>query len=210
VAKPERGDRFPLLLYRRLIARYRGPTFLLTVLLLGLWFPVSQGWLAWPRPPADAWLLAGGAASLAVYLIVLVTPSLAYVQPRRDHVRIQTPLYRLKVSYRRIHNTRPIDFGRMFPPSALRRGERKLLAPFFGMTAVGLDLHSLPLKRLALRLFFSRFLFATDQPGLVLLVDDWMALSRQVSTIGERWRASGQPRGRGIGVGASAILQDEE
>jgi extradiol dioxygenase family protein len=208
MAKPAQGGRFPLLLYRRLIARFRTPTFLLAVLQLGLWYPVSIGWLAWPRPPADAWLLAGGAVSLAVYLIVLVTPYFAYVQARRDHLRIQTPLYRLKISYRRIHNTRPVDVGRMFPPSSLRAGERRLLAPFFGKTALGLDLHALPLSRLALRLYFSRFLFAPDQPGLVLLVNDWMALSRQVSTVGEQWRASAQSRGRGTGVGA--ILEDEE
>ena len=208
MAKPDRGGRFPLLLYRRLIARYRTPTFLLAVLQLGLWYPVSAGWLDWPRPPDDAWLLAGGAVSLAVYLIVLVTPSLAYVQARPDHLRIQTPLYRLKISYRRIHNTRPVDFARTFPPSSLRGGERKLLAPFFGKTALGLDLHALPLSRLALRLYFSRFLFAPDQPGLILLVNDWMGLSRQISTIGEQWRASAQTRGRGTGVGA--ILEDEE
>jgi hypothetical protein len=41
-----------------------------------------------------------------------------------------------------------------------------------------------------------------------LLVNDWMALSRQVSTVGEQWRASAQSRGRGTGVGA--ILEDEE
>jgi hypothetical protein len=63
---------------------------------------------------------------------------------------------------------------------------------------------------LALRLFFSRYLFAPDQTGLVLVVRDWMALSRQISTIGEKARATGQARGRGIGVGASAILDDEE
>jgi hypothetical protein len=143
-------------------------------------------------------------------LIVLVTPSFAYVQPRPDHLRVQTPLYRLKVSYRRIQNVRPIEFGRMFPPASLSRGERRLLAPFFGTTAVGVDLHGLPLARLALRLFFSRFLFATDQPGLVLLVEDWMALSRQLNAIAERWRASGQARPRGFGSSASAILKDEE
>jgi hypothetical protein len=193
-----------------MVGRYRTPTFLLSVLLLGLWYPVSAGWLIWPRPPNDAWLLAGGMVSLAVYLIVLVTPSLAYVQPRRDHLRIQTPLYRLKISYRRIQNSRPVDFARMFPPSSLRRGDRKLLAPFFGTTALGIDLRGLPLSRLALRLFFSRYLFAPDQTGLVLVVRDWMALSRQISTIGEKARATGQARGRGIGVGASAILDDEE
>jgi hypothetical protein len=98
----------------------------------------------------------------------------------------------------------------MFPPSSLARGQRGLLAPFFGMTALGLDLRGLPLSGLARRLFFSRFLFAPDQTGLVLIVRDWMALSRQIATIGEKARASAQPRGRGVGVGASAILDDEE
>jgi hypothetical protein len=210
MAKQDRGDRFPLLLYRRAIGRYRTPTFLLAVLLLGLWYPVSVGWLIWPQPADGVWLLVGGIASLAVYLIVLIAPSMAYVQARSDHLRIQTPLYRLRVSYRRIQNSRPIDLARMWPPSTLSPGQRSLLAPFFGKTALGLDLRGLPLGGLARRLFFSRFLFAADQTGLVLIVRDWMALSRQIATIGEKARATAQPRARGVGVGASAILDDEE
>jgi hypothetical protein len=210
MAKEDQGDRFPLLLYRRAIGRYRTPTFLLAVLLLGLWYPVSVGWLIWPQPPDATWLLVGGITSLVVYLIVLIAPSMAYVQARNDHLRIQTPLYRLRVSYRRIQNSRPVDLARMWPPSTLGRGQRNLLAPFFRMTALGLDLRGLPLGNLARRLFFSRFLFAPDQTGLVLIVRDWMALSRQIATIGEKARAAAQPRGRGVGVGASAILDDEE
>jgi hypothetical protein len=210
MAKQDRGDRFPLLLYRRAIGRYRTPTFLLAALLLGLWYPVNVGWLIWPQPPDATWLLVGGTASLVVYLIVLIAPSMAYIQARSDHLRVQTPLYGLKISYRRIQNSRPVDLARMWPPSTLSRGQRNLLAPFFRMTALGLDLRGLPLSGLARRLFFSRFLFAPDQTGLVLIVRDWMALSRQIATIGEKARAAAQPRTRGVGVGASAILDDEE
>ena len=203
------GDRFPLLLYGRVIARYRGATLTLAVLLLALWYPVSRDMLAWPRPPADGWLLAGGSVSLAVWLLARLAPGLAYVQPQRDHLRLQTPIYRMKISYQRIHNTRPIDFARMYPPPSLRSGDREILRPFFGQTALGVDLRGLPLSPFALRLFFSRFLFANDQPGLVLMVDDWMALGRQLSTMMDAWRAANQPRTRGPGSGVAAILGED-
>lgn len=203
------GDRFPLLLYRRVIARYQGAALTLAVLLLALWYPVSRDVLAWPRPPADSWLLAGGSVSLAVWILSRLAPGLAYVQPRRDHLRLQTPIYRMKISYQRIHNTRPIDVSHMYPPASLRRSERELLRPFIGQTALGVDLRGLPLRPFTLRLFFNRFMLANDQPGLVLMVDDWMALSRQLSTLMNAWRAANQPRTRGPGIGAAAILGEE-
>ncbi len=204
------GDRFPLLIYRQAIRRYRGPGLLLTLALLGLWLPVSLDRLPWPRPPADNWLLAGGLVSLAFTLLAWVGPRWAYAQARQDHLRVQTPIYRMKVSYRRILGTRPIDVGKMFPPSTLPRLQRELITPFLGHTALGVDLRGLPLSPFLLRLFFSRLLFAPDQQGLVLLVDDWMAFGRQLVSRLDAWRTANQPRSRGPGIGASAILEAEE
>lgn len=203
------GDRFPLLIYREAVRRYRGPGLILTITLLGLWVPVSQSLLPWPLPPADAWLLSGGLVSLAFTLLAWVGPSFAYVQPRKDHLRVQTPIYRMKVSYRRILGTRPIDVAKMFPLASVPRGQRQVIRPFMGQTALGVDLRGLPLRRFVMRMFFSRFLFASDQIGLVLLVDDWMTLGRQLSTHIDAWRAAMQDRPRGPGVGASAILEED-
>jgi len=203
------GDRFRLLLYQRWLSRYRQPTITLAVLLLGLWYPVSKNYLYWPPPTAAPWLMAGGLISLAFWLFTLLGSRLAYAQPREDHLRLQTPIYRLNVSYRRIHNTRPINLAKMFPPPTVRRANRWLLRPFFGATALGVDVQGWPLSPTVLRLFFNRFFFAADQPSFVLLVEDWMALSNQLSSRMDAWRGTRHERPRGPGIDAADILRED-
>ena len=203
------GDRFRLLLYQRWLSRYRQPTITLAVLLLGLWYPVSKNYLYWPPPTAAPWLMAGGLVSLAFWLFTLLGSRLAYAQPCEDHLRLQTPIYRLNVSYRRIHNTRPINFAKMFPPPTVRRVNRWLLRPFFGATALGIDVQGWPLSPTVLRLFFNRFFFAVDQPSFVLLVEDWMALSNQLSSRIDAWRGTHRERPHGPGIDAADILRED-
>jgi hypothetical protein len=184
------GKRFPLLLYYYAVTRYRRPAMLLALLLLGLWYPVSLDMLPWPRPPADGWLLAGGFVCAAFWLFAWVGPRFAYVQPRENHLRLQTPIYRLKVSYRRILNTRAIELAKALPPSSLSKGAQRLLLPFYDRTAVGVDLDGYPLHPWLMRLFLHSLFFAPDRTGLVLIVDDWMRLSNQLSDRLQAWHAS--------------------
>jgi hypothetical protein len=200
------GDRFPLQLYHFAVSRYRRPAMLLALLLLGLWFPVSLDLLPWPKPPEDVWLLAGGFVSAAFWLFVLIGPRLAYVQPRGDHLRLQTPIYRLKVSYRRILNTRAVELAKLLPPSSLSSGKRRLLAPFYNRTALGIDLEGYPLHPLLMRLFLHDLFFAPGRPGLVLIVPDWMRLSNQLSDRLQVWRES--RRHRSARSDAAAILDE--
>lgn len=202
------GDRFPLLLYHFAVSRYRRPAMLLALLLLGLWYPVSLDLLAWPKPPSDAWLLAGGSVSTAFWLFAIIGPRLAYAQPREDHLRLQTPIYRLKISYRRILNTRAFELVKLLPPSSLSRGKRRLLAPFYGRTAVGVDLDGYPLHPLLMRLFLHSLFFAPDRTGLVLIVADWMGLSNQLSDHLQAWQDSRHHRA--ARSDAAAILDAEE
>ncbi|MEX0787804.1 MAG: hypothetical protein WD906_08750 [Anaerolineales bacterium] len=201
--------RFPLILYERVLSRNRGPATLLAILLLGLWYPVSAGWLEWPKPPADGWLLAGGFVSLAYALFSWIGPNLAFVKVAGDHLRIQTPIYRLKISYRRIASTRPVDFARMFPPASLSRGLRRQAQPYYGRTALGVNLNGFPLPPWLLRWFLHPFFFAADQVGLVLLVDDWMGLSGMVSAKSDAWRTGQQPS-RPFARGVREILDVDE
>jgi hypothetical protein len=39
-------------------------------------------------------------------------------------------------------------------------------------------------------------MFATEVTGIVLVVDDWMALSRQITTYSDRWITRRQARRR--------------
>ncbi|MFP3854029.1 MAG: hypothetical protein ACLFWD_07015 [Anaerolineales bacterium] len=182
------GNRFPLLLYQRAAARHRRPVFLLAVLMLALWLFVSGNWVQWPTASHAPWLLAGGSVAFLYWLLTLLAPRFAYVQPREDHLRLRTPLYRLQISYRRLLSIKPINLVKSFPPSTLTRAERQLLGPFMNQPAVGIELRSYPMKPWLLRLFFHRFFFSPESTGIVIIVNDWMKLSEQLSDRYERWR----------------------
>ena len=202
------GGRFRLLLYERRVKRFRQPALILTLLFWLLWYLVKENFLEWPPPPNAPWLMAGGLVTLIFWLFTLIAPRLAFAQPRADHLHLQTPIYRLKISYRRIHNTRPIDFAKTFPPSSVRRGDRWLLRPFFGATALGVDVTDWPLSPTILRLFFNRYFLAPDQPSFVILVQDWMTLSNQLSSMMDAWRGVGRTRPRSPGIVSDILRED--
>lgn len=190
------GKRYPLLLYQRAARRHRWTAFLLAFLLLALWLLVYLGWVDWPKAQHAPWLMAGGLVASLYWLLTLLGPRFAYVQPRQNHLRLRTPLYRLQISYRRIISTRPINLTKTFPPSSLRKSELNLLEPFMNQPALGVDMRAFPMPRWQLRLFFSRFFFTPEGPGFVLIVDDWMKLSEQISDRIEGWRGDDEAKGR--------------
>jgi hypothetical protein len=203
------GNRFPLLLYHHAIRPRRRAAALLAILLLGLWYPVSMRMVAWPQPPAGRWLLAGGLVSLAFALFAAVSPRFAYVQPMQDHLRLSTPIARIVVSYRRIESTRPVDVAKAFPRASLAGSERRLLAPFAGKTALGVDLYSLPVRPFLMRLFFHRLMLSPDKTGVIFIVPDWIELSRQLSSRLDAWRTSQQSRPRQPGASMASDLLRE-
>lgn len=202
------GRRYPLLLYRRTIRPFRRLSLLLAILLLILWQLVRASWVSWPQSSGAPWLLAGGLVSALLWLYTLLGPRLAYAQPRSDHLRLQTPIYRLKISYRRILATRPVNLAKTFGSRDLGRSQRRLLEPFMDHTALGIDLRAYPLRPILLRLFFHPSLLAPDRTGFILIVDDWMKLSEQLSDHLEGSRAEGTGRDRQHFSDAARILSD--
>lgn len=190
------SKRYPLLLYQRAAARHRRPALLLALLLLSLWLLVDFGLVSWPTNEQAPWLLAGGLVALLYWLLSRLAPRVAYVQPRENHLRLRTPVYRLQISYRRILSTRPINLAKAFPPSQLRRAERDLLAPFMNQPALGIDLRAYPMRPWLMRLFFHRFFFIPESTGFILIVDDWMKLSEQISDKLEHWRGEAKASSR--------------
>jgi hypothetical protein len=197
---PKAGKRHPLLLYRRTMDR-----ILSAALMLGLLIAVAWGWIYFGEPQrmpdVTPWLIAGGLVALVFAAFAYLARWMAYVQPRSDHLRVVTPFLNLKVSYRRIRSVHPSDFQQIFPPNQTSWSQRNFLEPFFGMTAVVVELTSYPLKRGLLRLFLPSQMFSTGMPGLVLLVPDWMALSTELDSFQGIWLQFQKPRrkvGRGL------------
>ncbi len=200
-----KGKKYPLLLYRHVVQLYRRQALLLALGLLGLWVLNLTPLVRWMPAGGERWLLAGGLVAAAYWLFISIGPLTAYAQPRAGHLRLQTPIYRLKISYVRIRTVRPIDVNRTIYPSGASASQRKELAPFLDQTALGIDLSDWPLPRWVLRLFLSRWMLANDQLGLVLYVDDWMGLSNQLTRAMQAWGEDRRPQQPSRGVAAEII-----
>jgi hypothetical protein len=180
--KRRRGQRFPLLTYIPLGQRWGS---------LGLLLGISSFilWLFAPRilpPEIGTTLLRHLAlvptlAGIGLTLYGMAARRMAYVQCLGTHLRIRTPFYPLVVSYRRVEGTRPIEMRQVFDPARERAARRLWPRRYWAITAVAVDLRSYPLSRRWLRLWMDRYLFNPDGKGFLFLVDDWMALSRQIN-----------------------------
>lgn len=181
--------RHPLLLYQRLYSLWRAPALLLALLAGGL------AWLA-PGPLASLQARAGFAAlavlAAFIYLFALAGPRLAYVQCRRDHLLLSTPLFRLAISYSRIRTTRPVPFH----PGSVRWSDGHVVDPYLGQTVLALDLLRYPVARRWLRLWLLPYLLPSDFVGLLLLVPDWMALSLEIEGRRAEWKTRRSEQGR--------------
>jgi hypothetical protein len=203
-------DRFRLLLYARMIGRQRLPALMLALIFLGLWYGVTYRSLEWPDPAIANLLLTGGVLSLAFWVFTIFAPRQAYAQARKDHLRLQSPVFRLKVRYMQILNTRPVKMGRVFPPNSISAGERRALSPFYGNTALAIDLNDSPRFLFLLRLFFPRLTLNPEAPGLILLVDDWISLSQQLSSRIDAWRMTQPIHVQDQVSGAAQIIQESK
>jgi hypothetical protein len=183
-----RPKRFRLLLYDRVLGRVRILSLILAILSLGLWYGITSQWLNWPPIDKANILLSAGAFFTGFFIFTWLSPFLAYVQVFENHLHLQTPIYRINIPYQHIHNTRPVEVQKLFPSSNLSSSQRDFLRPFYGRTALAVDLQGLPPPSFIFRMFFHRFTFSPDTSGLVLLVEDWLRLSHQLSTRLDAWR----------------------
>lgn len=168
----------PLLLYTIMSRRMRGKLLWLLLLLLALGiFDLLV------RPLfGDFWFMiwgaAGAVALLWFYYGVLVRRAAVVVKP--EHILLQGPLRGVKISYGRIAtvvSTRPSQHGQH---ETVRGRERSLLEPYLHVTCIFVELNSFPKRLQHGHRWFLRALFSSLLPGLVLIVPDWMALSRDL------------------------------
>ena len=184
------GNRYPLLLYRRVMGRLWASALIFGLLLLVIW---GWGWFYTTPLLEDGdniWLAVAGLVSLAFALFALFGRSMAYVQPNRDHLRLVTPFLRIIISYRRLRNSHPAVFTQLFPPNEASWAQRSLLSPFYGKTAVVVELTAYPMNPRLMRFFLAPQMFSPRSKGLVILVPDWLAFSTQLDSFRGAWMQS--------------------
>lgn len=178
------GERFRLLIYERMWKRWALPCILIIPASFVLW------WIAPKLSIRGLYrMLAFGPALVSLILLVFtfMAQRLAWVECRPSHLRIQTPIYPLAISYGRIKEVLPRTFAQIHDPSEEKAARREWLSPYWGMTVIVVRLSKYPVKRSWLRLWFSPYLMTPKAPGFVFPVEDWMALSRQIDDFRSTW-----------------------
>jgi hypothetical protein len=193
VAKDKKGTKFPLLIYRRWAKMLRLPSLLIGVVSAVAWYFAREEGQSLLSGQAWVLLLASGVGAL-IFFYSLRAHRTAYVQCFPAYVKIQTPLFAVAVAYKRIRQVRPVEYHTELPLSNMKQSQRRLLEPFLGRTVVLLDLARLPMTERKLRLWLPWFMFAQKTTGFLLVVEDWMALSREIGVFTDRWVARRQSR----------------
>jgi hypothetical protein len=187
------GPRRNLLLYQRMMDRLWRVTLPLGLFVLAWWNWGGRVFFAPLEPPIDLITLCCGIALVCFSVFFIITRHMAYVQARQDHIRLVTPFIKLKISYQRVRSLHPVNFTQLFPPNQTSWSARRFLRPFYGKTALALELTALPFSKGFLRLFFAPQMFLPTTNGFVLLVDDWMDLSMDIDSRMGNWRQKQTP-----------------
>jgi len=186
---PSNEPKHLLLLYARLFALWRGPALVVAAIagVLAAWAPGALSPMSVRIPLAGVSVLSG-----VIFVYALIGPRLSYVQCRPNHLLLSTPLFRLTISYNRIHTTRPVPFN----PDPIRWSDHRLVGPFLGQTQVAMDLNRYPISRRWLRFFLIDYLLPTNFVGLQFLVRDWMGLSLNIEAHRAAWKTRQRDRER--------------
>lgn len=179
------GKRFRLLIYERMWQRWALPCILIVPASVALWWFAPH--ISIIHTPFRALAIVPALASLTILIYAFLARQLAWVQCRHKHLRIQTPIYPLIVSYGRIKMVRPTTFAQVFNPSEEKWARRNWLRPYWSKTVLVMEISKYPLNKAWLRLWFSSYLLSPNSTGFVFLVEDWMALSRQLDEFGGAW-----------------------
>lgn len=193
MANQTKGDKFPLLVYQRWGKSLRLPSLLIVIAsAVAWWFAPDIPQLA----DRDWVMIVIGVISALIFIYSLLARRAAYVQCLPNYVKIRTPLFAVHVSYRRITQVRPVKFHTELDPADVKRTRLRMLAPFLERTVLLLEMRRFPISERSLRRWLPWYMFANDVTGFVLVVKDWMALSRQITDFSDRWVARRQARER--------------
>jgi len=181
------SDRHPLLLYRRTMDRVWILTLLLGLLLIATWKWTLVNETIILGISSNIWLLAAAVVSLVLSAFAFLARYVAYLQVFSNYLRVVTPFLRFKISFRRVRSTHPTLVQQLFPPGESSWAQRSFLEPFYGKTAVVVELSAFPMNPALLRLFLPAQMFSPHSTGLVFLVPDWMKLSTEFDSFYGAW-----------------------
>jgi hypothetical protein len=181
------GARHVLLFYRRTMDRLWISTFILGVVL-----GISGGWALLQDVSifgisSNILIFTGALLAFALSLFAFFARFRAYVQVFSNYLSVVTPFLHLKISFKRMRSIHPVLVQQLFPKDKANWAERNFLAPFYGKTAVVINLRGYPLDRRLLRLFLPAQMFSPRSTGLVFMIPDWMKFSTELDSFHGAW-----------------------
>lgn len=179
--------------------RVRNAGITLGILLACIW-----GWSEVDPLPlfqlgASQWLLFGSIMAFCVGIFASLTRYMAYVRAHASYFCIVTPFFRVNVAYQRIYSVHPVLLQQLFSTTRSSWAERKFLEPFYGKTALLIELKRYPLPPAILRLFLPSQMLSPRSTGFVILVPDWMKFSTELDSLQGRWLQAQGLRRRAAG-----------
>ena len=133
---------------------------------------------------------------LVIPLVILIWIYYTFFLPRawfivkQEHLLLQTSAGEVKISYGRLDNVTSSQMAQHYSLKELSRRDRVLAKPHFKQTCTMLEMNSMPDSLKKKRNQLPRILFSTKRPGLLLLVEDWIQLNRDVESARGKWRAA--------------------
>ena len=163
-----------------------------TTFLLGFVVVMAGGWALSRKThswgiSSNVWLFASAIIAFLLSVITFTLRYAAYVQSQSSYLKIVTPFLKFHISYRRIRSVYPALMQQLFPMEKSSWSQRRFLKPFYGKTALVVELFGYPLNPKLLRLFLPRQMFSPRSTGLILLVPDWMKLSTDFDSHRGAW-----------------------
>ncbi|MEK6256852.1 MAG: hypothetical protein N2C13_05990 [Chloroflexota bacterium] len=173
------GKKHKLLFYKHTMQRLWRLSLILDIVLWLVWWFVSPQM----STAMTDFVWYSAAATLGIAIFAYFAQNMGYAQAKTGYLLLATPFLRLKISYKRIVSSHPVEFVQIFSPRKMRWADKRFARPYFRKTVVAIVLNDYPLSKIIIRLFFPKFIFhPQENAGLVLVVKNWMALSTEIDS----------------------------
>ncbi|MEM7335892.1 MAG: hypothetical protein AAF490_27690 [Chloroflexota bacterium] len=176
-------NKHPLLIYEQLSQRFRTKLLLVWIFLLGVLI------INLIVPFLGLFVVALWVSIPAVMLwwgyYAFVVPK-AWIEVKGKHLLVKLPMQEIRISYGRIDNIIATKMSEHFGFDELNGREQAILAPYFKQTCALMKLTSIPAKLNKKNAPW--YFFSPHHKGVLLIVPNWMRLSRQIETARTKWQ----------------------
>lgn len=135
------------------------------------------------------WVWVAVAACLGLWVYYGWLLRRVSIQVRPNFIRLQGAVRSFNISYGRVLTVTSATLSQHYKLTEMKSSERRLLEPFWHQACLLVELNQYPpALQKAPHLWLPRYLFGTRRPGLLLVVEDWMALSREIEAARSEWQ----------------------